>query len=1031
MQWHRIAAALAVSMVLAACGEETNGGAPVCGADEVACGASCARLADDPRNCGACGNQCAPGAWCRNGACLEACPAGSRTCDGACVDVAASAEHCGACGNACAPGELCADGVCTASCPAGQTRCDGACHTLAASPAHCGACGNACGAGEVCADGSCVASCPAGQAICDGGCHDLQRSRLHCGACGAVCGAGEICVDGACVEETGCTAGRTSCDGACVDLQTDRLHCGACGIACAADELCGAGACVRTCADGFVDCDGACRDPRTDAAHCGGCGNACGAGEACVDGACVPSCGPFASTVCDGVCTNTDLDPRHCGRCGNACGAGLVCTGGVCSATCGPDDDVCGDLCTDLGVDPANCGACGNACPGAPGAMGACYATECLAVCVPGRLDCDGDLGQPGGNGCEVDASSDVAHCGACGNGCRMVPNGTAACLLGTCGIGACNAGWSDCNADPGDGCETDVATDEANCGACNLVCQNGDVCHDGTCIPQSAGESCADPFVLVAGTPGVVSRIPATLDHFTAAPSCAAEAPAGGDLVLRFDAPASGPAEIVVRGAPGGPRRHLVVAGGACGATTPEIACSSNPNGGGVRAGFTATAGTTYWAYLADAGSGGIAADAPLSVHARVYDCPSFTPGVEILEPASGGELTRSIAVTFTAPVSTAGGSFTITGDRGTHLVLAADGPEVAQSGDGQMLTLQPGDAFPQGETLTVTWTGITDANCGKAIAAPAWTFTAGAPQCRPGVAGMVGTTVELIDTGAVGSGSEYYLAVDTDPDGWVYVGGLNDLYRFRKDGSAIEPVHVLANLGASQLGYHALVDGRNIYVAESKTTGTTGHVYRISADGGATWRVEDAARFPTDPGDDIHTLASWSGRIYMLTHEGGILNHTQIWSINADAPVLPADATLDIEFGANEYKSCAGLVVDAQAFYVNCLEGNSSAVASVLRIDRATGTVRVLASGLHGNGSNMGLVGSDADGDGVVDYLYRNSNRREGHFICDPAAPYAGVHHDFGSGPLGQTWGLAYDPVANVLWAFDDQTNQLVRIR
>jgi hypothetical protein len=48
--------------------------------------------------------------------------------------------------------------------------------------------------------------------------------------------------------------------------------------------------------------------------------------------------------------------------------------------------------------------------------------------------------------------------------------------------MGACNAGFLDCNSDPLDGCEVDEHTDRRNCGACGKVCAIGESCSLGAC---------------------------------------------------------------------------------------------------------------------------------------------------------------------------------------------------------------------------------------------------------------------------------------------------------------------------------------------------------------------------------------------------------------------------------------------------------------------------------------------------------------------------------------------------------------------
>ena len=74
-------------------------------------------------------------------------------------------------------------------------------------------------------------------------------------------------------------------------------------------------------------------------------------------------------------------------------------------------------------------------------------------------------------NGCEVDLSSDVAHCGGCLNKCLASDNATANCQGGTCAA-VCGAGFEDCDLDGSNGCEANTGGgDASNCGGCGLTC--------------------------------------------------------------------------------------------------------------------------------------------------------------------------------------------------------------------------------------------------------------------------------------------------------------------------------------------------------------------------------------------------------------------------------------------------------------------------------------------------------------------------------------------------------------------------------
>jgi hypothetical protein len=105
--------------------------------------------------------------------------------------------------------------------------------------------------------------------------------------------------------------------------------------------------------------------------------------------------------------------------------------------------------------------------------------------CVPAQgvvrfvYECEGGLVEC--NGACIDTQTDVDNCGGCGNVCEREHN-DASCDGGACVIGECHPGWGDCNAEPADGCETDLLGDGRNCGACGNACGGGLTCIDGEC---------------------------------------------------------------------------------------------------------------------------------------------------------------------------------------------------------------------------------------------------------------------------------------------------------------------------------------------------------------------------------------------------------------------------------------------------------------------------------------------------------------------------------------------------------------------
>lgn len=88
---------------------------------------------------------------------------------------------------------------------------------------------------------------------------------------------------------------------------------------------------------------------------------------------------------------------------------------------------------------------------------------------------------------------SDPDHCGACGRSCAgAFPHAAGYCREGACVYGVCDPGHASCDASPTNGCETDLARDNAHCGRCGNACPAGAVCNGGRCC---AGGLCAAPF--------------------------------------------------------------------------------------------------------------------------------------------------------------------------------------------------------------------------------------------------------------------------------------------------------------------------------------------------------------------------------------------------------------------------------------------------------------------------------------------------------------------------------------------------------
>jgi hypothetical protein len=160
---------------------------------------------------------------------------------------------------------------------------------------------------------------------------------------------------------------------------------------------------------------------------------------------------------------------------GGVAGAGLG--GGGAGGSGGCPACGCG---VNFQTDNSNCGACGVSCQ-RPHAIQSCNAGNCTGfMCIGLWLDCNDDEA----DGCETSGNV-YDHCGSCLAKCNETNASSANCSNGNCSH-ACKTGYADCNGPlPGstdDGCETNVHTNSAHCGACGAVCGAGYACVLGVC---------------------------------------------------------------------------------------------------------------------------------------------------------------------------------------------------------------------------------------------------------------------------------------------------------------------------------------------------------------------------------------------------------------------------------------------------------------------------------------------------------------------------------------------------------------------
>ncbi len=186
--------------------------------------------------------------------------------------------------------------------------------------------------------------------------------------------------------------------------------------------------------------------------------------------------------LCGSLCVDVESDSEHCGDCGESCDGGQVCLAGKCESGCGATLANCGGKCADTENDPSHCGECSKSCPTPPNSEPVCVKGACAWFCNGDKLDCN----QVANDGCELDVSQSVAHCGACGKACPAIANGQPLCQSGECKP-ACNVGYDDCDKILANGCEANLKSDAKHCGACGKTCNSAaqELCIDGTCKVQ------------------------------------------------------------------------------------------------------------------------------------------------------------------------------------------------------------------------------------------------------------------------------------------------------------------------------------------------------------------------------------------------------------------------------------------------------------------------------------------------------------------------------------------------------------------
>jgi hypothetical protein len=133
-----------------------------------------------------------------------------------------------------------------------------------------------------------------------------------------------------------------------------------------------------------------------------------------------------------------------------------------------------------------------------PNAKARCNAGRCEIVeCNPGYGDCDQELFEHHETGCETNLAKDPKNCGACGNHCPLPDAGTPLCSEGVCGQTNCPPANGRCGGS--EECGTDLRS-AGDCGFCGNVCNwapdNGSpACIEGSCDFECDRPDASTPF--------------------------------------------------------------------------------------------------------------------------------------------------------------------------------------------------------------------------------------------------------------------------------------------------------------------------------------------------------------------------------------------------------------------------------------------------------------------------------------------------------------------------------------------------------
>jgi len=94
------------------------------------------------------------------------------------------------------------------------------------------------------------------------------------------------------------------------------------------------------------------------------------------------------------------------------------------------------------------------------------YGDVTAVVCNANFANIDGNLS----NGCETNLLTSLANCGAIGSAVPIIANGTATCTNGVPTLQSCTANFADIDGSLSNGCEINLLADVSNCGTVGNV---------------------------------------------------------------------------------------------------------------------------------------------------------------------------------------------------------------------------------------------------------------------------------------------------------------------------------------------------------------------------------------------------------------------------------------------------------------------------------------------------------------------------------------------------------------------------------